>query len=451
MAEPAKQAASSIPIRRAGLAGVALLLAAGTALAQTPQSLPGLIVTVPPPSPAASQPQPQPKPQPQPPRKEAATKPAAPKVPPKAAAQTPPAKSAALDESAPKSGAGQSIALIVNGEPITGYQIDQRARLLGMSANIGERAQENMKRIAQSDSTNARWKEIVQATVAANEGKTREQILAVIEQKKQAFGQQLQQQAVEQARASIVPGLRKTATEELIEERLKVQEAKRVGTAPDEAEVENIIKSFAERNKMTPPQFAEHFQKMGVNIDTLKSRFRAQLGWTEVIRRKFSVQVNIAQRDIDQALSGSTASGEKVELQLHRVVIPIPAKLDQKLLAQRFVEAESARKQFAGCHTTSTVASKLSSARFENLGVKTAASIEEPTRSLLLNAKDGEMIPPDITPQGIELLAVCSRKTTRLQEETRTKKENELRQREFEILARRHLRDLRQDAIIENR
>ena len=450
MAEPANRAVSSIAGRAGLAAGIAVVLAAGAALAQTSQPLPGLVVTVPPPPAASSQPQQQPQPQPQPPRTDAAAKPAPAKAASKAT-PTPPAKSAALDDATPKSGSGLSIALVINGDPITGYEIEQRSRLLAMSANIGERAQENMKRIVQSESTNARWKQVVQDTVAANQSKTREQVLAVIEQKKQAFAQQLQQQAVEQARANVLPELKKTATEELIEERLKLQEAKRVGTAPDEAEVENVVKSFAERNKMTTPQFAEHFQKMGINIETLKSRFRSQLGWTEVIRRKFSVQVNIAQRDIDQALSGSTTSGEKVELQLHRIVIPIPAKLDQKMLAQRFLEAESTRKQFTGCHTTSTVASKLSSARFENLGVRTAASIEEPTRSLLLNAKDGEMIPPDITPQGIELLAVCGRKTIRLQEETRTKKENELRQREFEILARRHLRDLRQDAIIETR
>jgi peptidyl-prolyl cis-trans isomerase SurA len=429
-------------IARAGGCGFVAVLIGSAALAQTPQSLPGLIVTVPPP-PAGQQAQP--------PRTEAA-KPA-PKPKPKAA-ETPPAKSAALANpgDAGRSGSGQSIAVIVNGDPITGYEIEQRARLLALSANLGERAQENMKKFVQSDSTNDRWKQIVQETLASNQGKTRDQVMAILEQRKQEFGQDLQRQAMESARASIMPSLRKGGLEELIEERLKLQEAKRVGTAPDEADVENVVKGFADRNKMTPAQFAEHFQKMGINVDTLRSRFRAQLGWTDVIRRKFSVQVNITQRDIDQAVSSSASGGgDQMELQLHRILIPIPAKLDQKSLAQRFVEAEGVRKQFAGCQSTSAVASKVASARFENVGARPAASIAEPTRSLLLNAKDGEMIPPDITQEGIELLAVCGRKVTRAPEEQRTKKEAELRQREFEILARRHLRDLRQDAVIEQR
>ncbi|HXF53153.1 MAG TPA: SurA N-terminal domain-containing protein [Hyphomicrobiaceae bacterium] len=426
-----------------GLGTGGLLLAlCPAALAQAPQSLPGLIVTVPPPPPAG---------QPAaPPAKEAA-KPA-PKAKPKPA-EAPPARAASLDTSreSGRQGSGLAIAVIVNGDPITGYQIDQRARLLALSANLGERAQENMQRIVQSERTNERWKEIVQQTIAANQGKTRDQIMAVLEQKKREFGQELQRQAVESARASVMPGLRKTALEELIDERLKLQEAKRVGVTPEETEVENVVKTFAERNKMTPAQFTEHFQKMGINIETLKSRFRAQLGWTDVIRRKFSMQVNITQRDIDQAVASAAGGADQVELQLHRIVIPVPAKLDQKSLAQRFIEAESLRKRYGGCQSTSALASRLESARFENLGTRQAASIAEPTRSLLLNAKDGEMIPPDITADGVELLAVCGRKVTKAQEEQRTKKEAELRQKEFEILARRHLRDLRQDAVIEHR
>lgn len=425
---------------RAGWGVLALLFAAGGALAQ---SLPGLIVTVPPTAPAAT-----PKPEPAP---RAAAKPA---VKPKPQApQTPQAKSASLGAAgaAAKPGSGQSITMVVNGEPITAYEIDQRAHLLALNSNISERAQENMKRLAQSDSTNERWRQIVQETVAANQGKSRDQIGAIIEEKKKQFGQELQKQAIEGARSSVIPTLKKNALEELIEEQLKVQEAKRVGVSVDDADVETIIKGLADRNKMTSSQFVEHFRGMGVDIATLRGRYRAQMAWTEVIRRKFSFQVNITQRDIDQAVSGADGGVAQVELQLHRILIPIPAKLDQKSMAQRFVEADGLRRQFKGCQTTEGVAGQMAGARFENVGKRSSASIQEPTRSKLLSAKDGEMIPPDFTPQGIELLAVCGRTAVRPQEAQRDQKAAELRQKEFEILARRHLRDLRQDAVIEPR
>ena len=56
----------------------------------------------------------------------------------------------------------------------------------------------------------------------------------------------------------MIPGLRKKALEELIEERLKFQEAKRTSVTISDDEVEKAFKGIAERNKMTADQFIAH-------------------------------------------------------------------------------------------------------------------------------------------------------------------------------------------------
>ncbi len=71
-------------------------------------------------------------------------------------------------------------------------------------------------------------------------------------------------------------GMKKNAKEELIEERLKLQEAKRLGIEVTDDEVKRIVKGLADRNKMTEDQFAQHMKSMGVDIATLGERFRAQ-------------------------------------------------------------------------------------------------------------------------------------------------------------------------------
>ena len=159
---------------------------------------------------------------------------------------------------------------------------------MALQGNIGERAQENMKRLVQAESTNQKLREILEETIKANQGKTREQILAIFEERKKQFGADLQKQAIESARASMIPTFRKNAVEDLVEERLKLQEAKRLGMSPDESDVDGAIKQMAERNKMTPAQFAQHMKGMGVEIDTMKARFRANMVWGDVIRRRYS-------------------------------------------------------------------------------------------------------------------------------------------------------------------
>lgn len=400
----------------------------------------------PPPPPAAVKEAPAAKP------KTVAPKPK-PKTEPSAAAKRAAATASAdADGAAPVSGgvnAGRA-AIKVNGEPITSYEIEQRARLMSLQANIGERAQANLKRMVSSDTVNQRWKQIVENTIKANPGKGRDDIMKILEARRAEMGQTLQRQAVESAKASVLPELRKKAREELIEEAVKMQEARRVGVKPDDKEVEGFIDNLAQNNKMTGAQFQKHFAGMGVDVATLRAKFRASLSWAEVIRRKYSHLANPNQREIDRLVGNVQGGDDDVEFQLQRIVMAIPAKIDQRLMAQKFVEAEQLQKSFSGCKSMPVLASKSQGARFENIGARKPTNFQEPTRTLLANAKQDEMLPPSVTSTGIELIAVCGRKVVKADEKRRAEAASEIRQKEFEIQARRLLRDLQQDAIIEN-
>jgi peptidyl-prolyl cis-trans isomerase SurA len=448
----ARQASKHVAIRLTGLLGAAVLGLTGSGLppagAQTPQ-LPGLVVTIPP----APPPQP-PTPQAAAPLPQAAVpapaqKPSVkPRPKPTAAAPT---KTASINPGAGVGKGGQAIVVLVNDDPITAYEIEQRQRLMALQANIGQRAQENMKRLAASEETQKQFRAQAEEIIRANQGKTREQIVALIEQRKAQFAQALQKQAVEGARASVLPGLKKAATEELIEERLKLQEAKRGNITIEDAQVDGVIKNLAERNKVTPQQFAQNIANMGADINTMKSRFRAQLAWTEVVRRRFAAQVTVNQRDVEKLITAATGAEDQVDLQLQRITLPLAAKLDQKKMAERYDQAEQLRQRFAGCKSTAAVAAKVDGAKFEDLGVRKPATIAEPTRTLLLSANEGEMVPPSVGSGGLEIYVVCGRKVVKADDQKRQAAQQEQQAREFEILAKRHIRDLRQDAAIEYR
>lgn len=433
----------------AGMAS-ALALTGGVVLAQT--QLPGLVVTVPP----VERPGAAPAPPPPPAATEAPRAKPKPKPEPKAERKRPAATAiAGTDEGGPAvAGSGINAgraAVKVNGEPITTYEIEQRARLLSLQANIGQRAQENLKRIVSSDSVNARWKQIVDDTIKNNQGKSRDDILKILEQRKAELGASLQRQAVDSAKASVLPGLRKQAREELIEEAIKQQEGRRAGIKVDESDVNVYIKNLADNNKMTIPQLEKHFGGMGVDLSTLRSKFRTNLAWAEVIRRKYSYLVNPNQREIDKLVGNNAQSGEdEVEFQLQRILISVPAKIDQRTMAQKFVEAEGMRSSFSNCKALAGLTAKAQGSRLENIGTRRPANFQEPTRTLLANAKVDEMLPPNVTTSGIELIAVCGRKVVKADEKRRAEAASEIRQKEFEIQARRLLRDLQQDAIIEN-
>ena len=232
-----------------------------------------------------------------------------------------------------------------------------------------------------------------------------------------------------------------------------MQEAKRLSVIAADDDVERIIKGIAERNKQTPEQFAQNLKNMGADITSMKARFKATLSWNDVIRRKFGHMVAISERDVDRyvATSGGTASGDQVELQVQRILLPIPGKLDQKAMAGHLAQAEAVRGKFSGCKSTPTAAASVNGAKYEDLGVRKPDAFQEPTRSLLLAAKDGEMLPATVGKGGVELWVVCSRTVLKADEAKRTEAQDQLRQKELEMLAKRHLKDLRQDASIEFR
>ena len=100
-----------------------------------------------------------------------------------------------------RSGTEQSIVALVNDEPITGFEIQQRAAMLG-GGSMQQKAQENFKAILKNPKTTERLKAILAETIKANEGKSKDQIIAIFEARKKQFGMDLQKQAMESARSS---------------------------------------------------------------------------------------------------------------------------------------------------------------------------------------------------------------------------------------------------------
>lgn len=348
----------------------------------------------------------------------------------------------------------QSIAVLVNDEPITAYEIEQRAAFLALQRGGGgpdmkAKAEARWKAIVKDPKTNERFKEMLRK----NNVQSQEEARAL----QTKFVKQLQADMIEQlkreSRAGALSGSKAQAQQELIEEKIKLQEAKRLNAVAEDQEIDRILSGIAERNKMTLSQFGEYMKKMGVDIRTMRNRFRAEMSWREVVRRRFGAMVSVTERDVDQLMATTPIAQGNVELVVQRITLPMPSGLDQSLIAQRIADADALARQFSGCASMPTLAAGSPGAKYEDLGTRKPDSIPEPTRSLLLNATEGDLLPASVGAAGVELWALCGRKAVGGGDasSSRENAQNELRQREFEVLAQKHLKDLRQDAAIEIR
>jgi peptidyl-prolyl cis-trans isomerase SurA len=345
----------------------------------------------------------------------------------------------------------QGIVVVVNDDAITAYEIEQRARFLAVSANVGQQAKENFQALVKSGSTEARMRALQQEVISSNPGKSREQLIAIFQERQKEFGLSLQKQALDSARAAVLPKLKKDAKEELIDERLKLQEAKKLGIEITDDDVKSLINDLAGRNKLTYDQFSQHLKGMGVDIATMGEKFRAQKAWRDLIGRRYGAQVSVTQRDVDKVLSTAAveAGEDTVELQVQKMSLVLAGKIDQAGLTKRYAEAEALRRRFNGCKGMAELAKSAADTRFEDMKYIKPGSIAEPMRSMLLSAKDDDALPPVTTSAGVEVYAVCGRRELGGNEERRTQVMSQLQSKELDVLSRRHLRNVRQEANIE--
>lgn len=410
----------------------AVLLHTPTASAQFSNG--AVIVTVPPPATSNTKPKAQPR--------------RSPRAKPKPRSQRR-ASSSSPRRSAPST-SQLKIAVLVNDDPITQYEVSQRAALLAGGPALQKRAQANFKNLIKRKSTNDRLRALLKETISANPGRSRQQVLKAFEKRKQAYARTLQQQAVNSAKRSILPTMQRRATEELIEERLKIQAAKRASMLSTDAQVDDVMAGIAKRNNMSNAAFKQQLRRQGTDINSMRSRLRANMSWMRLVNAKFGRFVDVSQKTIDESFA-ETGGASNVSLHLHRLTFQLPDKIDQRIIAQRMIEADQLRAGFTGCNTSQALARSSANVVFQDLGYKIATTVQEPTRSLLINLRDGEMAPPVTTEDGVALYAVCARRAGNKSFEARAAAERELRQKGTELYARKYLSDLRRDAHIEYR
>ncbi|NJL08974.1 MAG: hypothetical protein HC900_12590 [Methylacidiphilales bacterium] len=119
---------------------------------------------------------------------------------------------------------------------------------------------------------------------------------------------------------------RKAVLEELVDERLKLREARKFGATPSDSEVESAFANVASRARLSSSQFAQMLSAQGSNERSFKDRLRADIAWNGLVRARFKVVAQVGDHDVAEVLSArKQASSQRVtEYTLRNVVFVVP-------------------------------------------------------------------------------------------------------------------------------
>jgi peptidyl-prolyl cis-trans isomerase SurA len=100
--------------------------------------------------------------------------------------------------------------------------------------------------------------------------------------------------------------LNKAAQNFLIEDRLRLEEAERLGVTADLIDVDKAFADFAGSNKKTVLQLSKHLAIIGIDESFLRDFLKVDIIWRDVIRGRFISRTEILPSDIDRALLSQT-------------------------------------------------------------------------------------------------------------------------------------------------
>lgn len=246
---------------------------------------------------------------------------------------------------------------------------------------------------------------------------------------------------------------RQELIEELINEKIKIQQAMRLGIPVTDIEVDRMFAQIAQSAGRKPTEFADTLTKSGIDVPRFKNRIRAESAWRQVMQQQSPASFMVRDADIVALLTarGQTAQISATQYSLRQIVFVVPRGSSETTRTTRVREAEAFRKTFTNCEDGFTLARQQREVVVKDPVVRLSTDLNPRLRELLDKTSIGALTPPEPIPGGIEIVAVCGRKETIADVSARREVREELLGKRIQVGDKELLDKLRARSIIEYR
>ncbi|MGB3147655.1 MAG: peptidylprolyl isomerase, partial [Paracoccaceae bacterium] len=122
------------------------------------------------------------------------------------------------------------------------------------------------------------------------------------------------------------PGdIRAEAEKGLIEDRLRMDQAKALGIKIAPQMIDNGMSEFASRANLTSEQFLQAIGEAGIAPETFRDFVEAGVAWREVVRARFAGQISVSAADIARAKDAENGRGKGFQVLLSEIFLPAQA------------------------------------------------------------------------------------------------------------------------------
>lgn len=202
-----------------------------------------------------------------------------------------------------------------------------------------------------------------------------------------------------------------SASDEMIEQTLKLAEMNRVGVRISDQQVADAYARFAASNKLDTKKMDQILAQSGVTSGHFKEYIRTQMGWNQVLSRRFRSEQGggtSEQQAVRRMLEKGGAKPTATEYMLQQVIFVVPASERGKIMGRRKQEANAMRQRFNGCDNTRQFAKGLIDVTVRDLGRVLAPQLPPEWADQIKATRAGNATTVRETERGVEFIGICS-------------------------------------------
>ena len=248
---------------------------------------------------------------------------------------------------------------------------------------------------------------------------------------------------------------RQDVINELIDEKVKIKEAKKFGVDPTSSDMDQTYAQVSQRMRITPDQLTASLEKQGIRPDTLRQKLKTDLVWGSLVRGRYKEKLQVGEKDVNDAVKAEggddAQQADAFEYRMQPVVLIVPRDSAQSAIELRQKDAETLRARVGTCEQANQYFKSMPNAAIREPVIRTSADIPANLRKILDDTPIGHLTPPEVTKQGIEMVALCGRKPTTIDTPKRKEMRDKMYQKKYEATSNAYLAEIRKAAMIEYR
>ncbi len=197
----------------------------------------------------------------------------------------------------------------------------------------------------------------------------------------------------------------------LIDERLELQEAARLGVEIKESDVEEALRYLERQNGIPEGKMLEALAARGVAPETLTAQIEAQLKWSRIVQARLRQTLTIADAEVDELIARIEASRGKPEIRLAEIYLAgdDPSREAETVaVAHRLIEDIRGGADFGAL--ARQVSQTASAASDGDLGWTLEDQLDDEVRVAVQGAPDGAVVGPVATRGGQAVIMVVGRR-----------------------------------------